>query len=495
MANTAKKSAGTEAFPSGRVPPHDIEAEQCVLSSMMLDRQYAAVGIGMLRASDFYRPAHGMTFKAIAAVYERRGPMDAYLVKDELGSKIEEVGGFEYLMAIISQVPSGSHIEHYAKIVQDKAQLRRLHDALPVIQGLVHGDRRAEEVFAEAAEILARIREQQTAASLPAVSLAELLAEPPATSPWLVESLLPETGLAMLAADPGECKTWTALHLGLSVAAGLPFLGHFPTRRGTVLIVDLENGRARIHKRAEKLKAGMEIKDDLPLSFAFISSLRLDQDEAANRFTDGIRQANPSLVIIDSLRRVHQGDENDSSLAARVGGYLHALAEELQICVLVTHHLRKPSAFGSNRVTDRVRGSGDWLANSDCLLTLSRKRPGILGVSHGKSRDCEELPEFLVELALGEGDAPATLRYLGQAKGDGKREGVAEKILAHLSRTGSAVNRDLYAFAEEWGCSEATIRRSLDDLKTGGRIDGTGGRGKAVRYVITDPLLLEESEQ
>ncbi len=112
----------------GIIPPQNLEAEQSCLGSMMLEQDALTKGVALLTATDFYRPAHQIVFSALVALLRNDLPCDLITTQEELRSrgKLEDCGGTEYLMALVESVPTAAHVEHYAKIVAKKAQLRRL---------------------------------------------------------------------------------------------------------------------------------------------------------------------------------------------------------------------------------------------------------------------------------------------------------------------------------------------------------------------------------
>lgn len=124
-----------------RVPPQNLDAEQSTLGSMMIDRAALDKGVDILRPDDFYREAHQTIFDALVSLAERSEPVDIVTAQEELRSrgKLEDVGGTEYLMALIDSVPTAANVEYYARIVEEKAILRRLIDACTQIMSLSHG--------------------------------------------------------------------------------------------------------------------------------------------------------------------------------------------------------------------------------------------------------------------------------------------------------------------------------------------------------------------
>ncbi len=112
----------------GKVPPHDIEAEQAVIGSMLTDTDAVTSAIEVLKAEDFYREDNKEIYEAILNLYNRSEPIDIITVKAELESmgKFEQVGGLEYLAELPEKVPTTANAMKYIKIVEEKSTLRRL---------------------------------------------------------------------------------------------------------------------------------------------------------------------------------------------------------------------------------------------------------------------------------------------------------------------------------------------------------------------------------
>jgi replicative DNA helicase len=114
-----------------RLPPHNLDAEQSVLGSLLIDRDAIIRVAAMLKADDFYHGANGTIYQAIIDLYNRREPTDFVTLTDELQrrERLDQVGGVAYLSSLLTVVPTAVHIEYYGKIVERTATLRRLIDA------------------------------------------------------------------------------------------------------------------------------------------------------------------------------------------------------------------------------------------------------------------------------------------------------------------------------------------------------------------------------
>lgn len=112
----------------GKVPPHDIEAEQAVIGSMLTDRDSVISAIEVLKEEDFYRDDNRAIYSAILNLYNRAEPIDIITVKAELESmgKFEQIGGLEYLADLPEKVPTTANSMKYIKIVEEKSTLRTL---------------------------------------------------------------------------------------------------------------------------------------------------------------------------------------------------------------------------------------------------------------------------------------------------------------------------------------------------------------------------------
>ena len=112
----------------GKVPPHDEDAEQAVLGSMLTDNDAVMAAVEVLKEEAFYREDNKIIYQAILNLYSKSEPIDIITLKDELESmgKFEQVGGFEYLASLPDKVPTTANVQKYIKIVEEKSVLRNL---------------------------------------------------------------------------------------------------------------------------------------------------------------------------------------------------------------------------------------------------------------------------------------------------------------------------------------------------------------------------------
>src|SRR5262249_22815925 len=136
---TRERSGAPDGF--DRTPPQDVAAEQCVLGGMLLSKDAIADVVEILRSTDFYRPAHPTVFDAIPDLYGRGERAEPITVAAKLtdSGEIGRVGGAPYLHTLIASVPTAANASYYARIVSERAILRRLIEAGTRIVQLGYG--------------------------------------------------------------------------------------------------------------------------------------------------------------------------------------------------------------------------------------------------------------------------------------------------------------------------------------------------------------------
>ncbi|MGA2516570.1 MAG: replicative DNA helicase [Thermodesulfobacteriota bacterium] len=141
-------------FSSHKLPPQHIEAEQSVLGGILIENEAINRVMELLDADDFYRDAHRKIFDALINLSERDEPADLITLTNELRKidQLDSVGGASYLAALIDSVPTAANIEYYARIVKEKAILRKLIQTSTEIITQSYEDRGDVEGFLDEAE-------------------------------------------------------------------------------------------------------------------------------------------------------------------------------------------------------------------------------------------------------------------------------------------------------------------------------------------------------
>lgn len=154
--SSPQRIGGINAPPGGgeRKPPYAPEAEVSVLGAMLIDNDAVSKAVELLDDSMFYREANRRIFRAMARLFQRGEVVDAVTLSEDLGQtgEIESVGGHDYIAELMDAVPTAANVEYHARIVRERALLRRLIDASKTIiqDSYEMGERRVEEVLDQA---------------------------------------------------------------------------------------------------------------------------------------------------------------------------------------------------------------------------------------------------------------------------------------------------------------------------------------------------------
>ena len=137
-----------------KIPPHDTEAEQAVIGSMLTDKEAIISAIETLKEEDFYREDNKIIYSAILNLYNNSEPVDIITLKDELASmgKLEAIGGLEYLAELPEKVPTTANVDKYIKIVEEKSMLRKLLKTANEIISLGYDETQDVDVIMDTAE-------------------------------------------------------------------------------------------------------------------------------------------------------------------------------------------------------------------------------------------------------------------------------------------------------------------------------------------------------
>src|SRR5918911_3314397 len=134
--------------------PQNIEAEQAVLGSLLIDPRAIERIASFLRPDDFYLPVNAEIYRGMLGLYERDMPTDVVTLSDHLQARdrLDDMGGVAYLASLATIVPTSINVEYYARIVERLAVLRRLVDAGARISSIGYDERLEADLALEQAE-------------------------------------------------------------------------------------------------------------------------------------------------------------------------------------------------------------------------------------------------------------------------------------------------------------------------------------------------------
>lgn len=301
--------------------------------------------------------------------------------------------------------------------------------------------------------------------SVPTFSLArlgDLLREPEEETRWVVDGLLPASGISLLVAKPKVGKSTLARCLALAVARGEPFFGR-ATTRGTVIYLALEEKRGEVARHFRAL--GADEHD--PIHVHIGSAPR----EAFDALFRAIEEHNPTLVIVDPLFRLaRMRDANDYAEVTRALEPLIALARASGAHLLLAHHASKSEREGG----DAILGSTALFGAVDTAIMMRRAPDGTRTIE-SIQRYGDDLPASVVTLDVETGRVAlaGTVAERRQAEAE-------DAILAALE--GGALTEP--EVRDATGMMSIVASRTLRDLVARGLVErtGTGRRGDPYRY-------------
>jgi replicative DNA helicase len=390
-----------------RVPPQNLEAEQSVLGAVFLAREALITAVEILRPEDFYKTAHQRIFKTMLDLYEKGEPVDLVTVTAELQDHklLEEIGGVSYLTDLARSVPTAANIEYYARIVEEKALLRRLiRTATKIANDGYSREDEVGEIIADAERYILELGQNRNSGGFTSIrdvlmetyERIELLSQRrgevtgiPSGYPDLdkMTSGFQRSDLIILAARPSVGKTAFALNVAQNVAA----------RAGeTVAIFSLEMAASQLVQRmicaegnldASKMRTGWLEEDDwqkLTMAIGTLAKAPIYIDDTPGVTVQDIRakcrrlQAERGLgmILIDYLQLIHGRGrgENRQQEVSEISRTLKGIARELNVPVIALSQLSRSVEQRQDKrpMMSDIRESGSIEQDADIVAFLYR---------------------------------------------------------------------------------------------------------------------------
>jgi len=365
--------------------PHNKQAEEAVLASLLIDPQamprVLATG---LRVDGFYFSALGTIYQAMLEIRTDGHPQADYVLlcgRLRQTNKLEAVGGESAITRLISECATSIHATYYAELVRDLAYRRQYMQVAGEIVRLAHERDSIAEVRAEAGELLVDLERQSRACMVTEIrSAADILASAEPVPPDIVAGLLSSKEPTLVAGHGGTGKGYICLDLSVRVSQGLPWLG-LETRKVPVLIIDRENTEPRLHLRIRRVMQGHDLKTPPPIHFVYDVATRLDQASFVDEVVGLAERTSAGLIILDSLADFLGGlDENSNPNMALAAEHLRAIAATSGAALLAQHHTPKysagkasQSARGASSLFDGVHAVIQLIRDGD-LVTLTQEK-------------------------------------------------------------------------------------------------------------------------
>ncbi len=412
-----------------KIPPQQIEAEQSLLGGILVDSSGLPSALEILKGDEFYKESHRLIFRAIQDLFEANEPVDLLTVTDLLAERneIESAGGAAYVASLTEIMGSSSNVHAYARIVSEKAVLRRLiQSANEIISFSYGGGLAAEDVLDRAEEAIFKIAERKIRNSY--FPLKEVIKKNIETIERLQEYRDSITGvpsgfkdldkltagfqksdLIILAARPSMGKTALALNVARNAAqkAGVP-VGFFSLEMSKEQLamrllcmeamVDshkIRTGFLSQHEGAKLISAANSLDvpiyiDDTPA----ITPLEL-RAKARRMMTEGL-----GMVVVDYLQLMkgrETADRREQEIS-EISRSLKGLAKELDIPVIALAQLNRKVEERADKkpMLSDLRESGAIEQDADVIMFIYRdevytkqacKEPGVAEIIIGKQRN------------------------------------------------------------------------------------------------------------
>lgn len=387
--------------------PANIEAERAVLGALLIDSEAISEVASFLKPEDFYRDRHRAIYAARFDLYERREPGDLVTLVDELRRRgqLEAVGGVSYLTELVGDVPTAVHVEHYARIVERCALMRRLIDAAGRIAAIGYENPAdVDDALDRSEQLLFQVSQRRVSEDF--TSLREALREYFETIEYLHQHKgeivgipsgfhdldqmtggLHPSDLIIIAGRPGVGKTGFALSLVRNAAT---------RAQAPAAIFSLEMSTEQLVQRllcmeaavdSQRIRSGFIDEFEwrrISEAFGVLSDAPIFIDDSAAISTTELRmkarrlkaEHDLKLIVVDYLQLMQgRGLENRVQEVSEISRSLKALARELDVPVIALSQLSRAveSRQDHRPVLSDLRESGSIEQDADIVMFIHRE--------------------------------------------------------------------------------------------------------------------------
>lgn len=394
---------------TSKLPPQNLEAEQYVLGSILIDKNAIYKVTEILLPQDFYNPAHEKIYETIIELYDRHQPVDILSVTNRLNEKglLKDIGGSAYLAELTNQVTTASHVTHYTKIVKEKKVLRDLIKAsAEITENAFEPSKEIEELLDDIEQKILSISQK----SLPQnfthvkdelVSAYERIEKLQQYEGGLrgiptgfdgldnILSGLQKSDLIVIGARPSLGKTALVLDIARNAAikSGMP-VGIFSLEMSREQVIDrliaaesqvplwkLRTGRISEDVEFQMIQNALDRLSQVPLFIDDSPSPNILQMRSMARRLQV--EKGLGLLIIDYLQLIkpRTNSENMVQQVTEISRGLKALARELQVPVIAVSQLSRAVDQRDNKVPklSDLRESGSIEQDADVVMFIYRK--------------------------------------------------------------------------------------------------------------------------
>lgn len=413
-----------------RIPPHDLVAEQSVLGAVFIAPDTIISLADELVPDDFYKPANKIVFKTMLSLFKKGEPIDATTMVSALTNQgeIKEIGGLNYVVELVNSTPTSKNVEHYAKLVKEKATLRRvIADLSESLSSAYQGDVSISDIISKTEKSMLDISNQNTGTGFR--NVADILdthmqiVETRSQTDGVVTGLstgfvgldkittgLHEDNLIILAARPAMGKTALALNIAQYIAV---------KEKKPVAIFSLEMGAESLIERmlaAEGMVEGYHLKTgnlsveewsrlvhaqgnlyDAPIFVDDTAGIRISEIRSKARKL-AQEMGGLGVIIIDYLQLITGSKgENRQQVVSEISRELKILAKDLKVPVIALSQLSRAVEQRQDKrpMLADLRESGSIEQDADIVAFLYRD--AYYQKEQGDSQEANNVTELILE--------------------------------------------------------------------------------------------------
>lgn len=413
-----------------RILPHDLVAEQSVLGAVFISPETMISLADELTPDDFYKPANKIVFKTMLSLLEKGEPIDATTMVSALTNQgdISNIGGINYVVELVNSTPTSKNVEHYAKLVKEKATLRKVIAELSEsLSSAYQGDISINEIIEKTEKSMLDISNQNAGTGFR--NVADILdthmqiVETRSQTDGFVTGLstgfvgldkittgLHEGNLIILAARPAMGKTALALNIAKHVAT---------VERKPAVIFSLEMGAEELIERmvaSEGMIPGYHLKTgnlstdewkrlvhaqsnlyDVPIFVDDTAGIRISDIRSKARKLSQ-EMGGLGIIIIDYLQLITGSKrENRQQIVSEISRELKILAKDLRVPVIALSQLSRSVEQRQDKrpMLSDLRESGSIEQDADIVAFLYRD--AYYQKEQADSQEANNVTELILE--------------------------------------------------------------------------------------------------
>ena len=419
-----------------QLPPNDADAEEAVIGSLLIDGEAISRIAPLVKTDDFYRERHRWCYDACLALYQRGDAINQVTVAHELGLKerLDDTGGHAYLSHLVTAVPTSIHVEHYARIVNRTATMRRLITAAGDIAAIGYADAAdVDAALSQAEDLLFRIRTRHSIRDFVTIRevLDEYLEETAAIGGPLERGVAPipsgfrdldrllgglqRGDLFILAARPSLGKSTLAMNIARNAAGMGAVVGIFSLEMSRDQIaLRLLSAEAEVDSHLLRLGLlGEQATSGVMSAVGTLSDLAMYLDDTPAQTVTEMRskarrlhvERGIDMVIVDYIQLIRGASERGENRVQEVGEItrsLKAMARDLNVPVLAISQLSRAIEQRHDhypQLSD-LRESGSIEQDADEVAFIHREDRSLTREQWDERHPTEAYPENMVKLVI-----------------------------------------------------------------------------------------------